>query len=517
MRYLMTALALASLPGIAQAGTTPAQLDMTLRGDAPGPVIAPEIYGQFAEHLGSCIYGGIWVGPDSRIPNTRGIRNDVVQALKELHVPVLRWPGGCFADDYHWRDGIGPRNERPAMINNWWGGVVENNAFGTNEFFDLCEMIGCKTYVTGNVGSGTVREMKEWVEYMTSDADSPMANLRRKNGRDKPFKLDYFGIGNEAWGCGGNMRPEYYSDLFRRYDTYIKDYDPKHHVYRIASGANGGNLNWTETLMDRIGKQMDGVSVHYYTIPSGEWKVKGPSTGFDKDAYAATIANTLKMDDILSNHSAIMDRTDPKKHIGLIVDEWGIWTDVVPGTNPAFLYQQNSLRDAILAALNFNIFHRHADRVHMANIAQMINVLQAMILTDGPKMVRTPSYYAFQMYAVHQGATFLPVEGYAGSFELGGKTLPRVSATASRAEDGTVHVSLVNVDPDNPATVDLALEGVDATAATGAILTAPAVDSINTFDAPDTVSPKSFDGARVANGKLTATLPAKSIVTLTLK
>ena len=406
-------------------------------------IIHPEIYGHFAEHLGHCIYGGIWVGEDSDIPNTRGIRNDVLGALRQLEIPVLRWPGGCFADEYHWRDGIGPRSERPSMINTHWGGVVENNHFGTHEFFDLVELLGTKAYISGNVGSGTVQEMMEWVEYMTSPADSPLANERRSNGRDEPWRLEYFGVGNESWGCGGNMRPEYYADLYRRYNTFVKNYGPK--IYRIACGATNHDLNWTEVLMERAGNRMDGLSLHYYNLPTGNWKAKGPATGFGEDEYLATLARTLKMDQLIEDHDAVMDKYDPRQRVGMIVDEWGVWTNVEPGTNPGFLYQQNSLRDALVAALNFHIFHKHADRVRMANIAQMVNVLQAMILTDGRRMVRTPTYWVFEMFKVHQGGQYIPLEIESGVHGNGDWTIPVVSASASRdPETGAVHLSLVN-------------------------------------------------------------------------
>ena len=382
---------------------------LTVRVNQPGPTVNRHIYGHFAEHLGRCIYEGIWVGEDSSIPNTRGIRNDVVSALKELKIPVLRWPGGCFADEYHWKDGIGPRAQRPKMINTHWGGVVENNHFGTHEFLDLCEQIGAEPYVCGNVGSGTVQEMMEWVEYMTSDADSPLANLRRRNGRDEPWRVRFFGVGNESWGCGGSMRPEYYADLFRRYNTFVKNY-PGNRVFRIACGANSADYNWTEVLMSQVGRRMDGLSLHYYTVATGDWRRKGSSTQFDESQWHSTLRRTLTMDELITKHSEIMDRHDPEKRIGLIVDEWGTWYDVEPGTNPGFLYQQNTLRDALAAALNFHIFHRHADRVMMANIAQTVNVLQAMILTDGEKILRTPTYHVFEMFKVHQGGASLPVE-----------------------------------------------------------------------------------------------------------
>jgi alpha-N-arabinofuranosidase len=501
---------------VAQENAAMVNAMLQLKADQPGLQINRHIYGQFAEHLGHGIYGGLWVGENSPIPNTRGIRNDVLAALKKLDIPVLRWPGGCFADEYHWRDGIGPRDKRPKMINTTWGGVVEDNSFGTHEFMDLCEQLGCDAYVCGNVGSGTPQEMMEWVEYITSDTQSTMANLRRQNGRDPSWKLAYFGVGNESWGCGGNMRPEYYADLFRRYNTFVKNYGTNR-PYRIASGASGDDLNWTTVMMEQVGTRMNGISVHNYTVPSGSWSgPKGSATQFGEDQWINVLSKSLSMDGILDRHSAIMDKNDPRKRVGLIVDEWGSWYDVEPGTNPGFLYQQNTLRDALLAALNFDIFHRHADRVVMANIAQMINVLQSMILTDGPKMTVTPTYWAFEMYKVHQDARFLPVALITPDYKFGARTMPMVDATASRDAAGRVHLSLVNVDPNVAVTVSCELEGLAAKTVTGRILTAPEMNAHNTFDTPDVVMPKTFTGATLNTGKLSVVLPSKSVVTLEL-
>lgn len=308
--------------------------------------ISKHIYGQFAEHLGSCIYGGLWVGPESDIPNTQGYRTDVLNALKKLQIPNLRWPGGCFADEYHWMDGIGPKENRPKMVNNNWGGTIEDNSFGTHEFLNLCELLGCEPYISGNVGSGTVEEMAKWVEYMTSEGDSPMANLRRKNGRDKAWKVKFFGVGNESWGCGGSMRPEYYSDLYRRYSTYCRNYD-SNVLFKIASGASDYDYNWTETLMKQIGGRMDGISLHYYTV--GDWNNKGSATDFNTEDYYWTLGKCLEIEDVVKKHIAIMDKYDPKKNIALMVDEWGTWWDVEPGTIPGHLFQQNTMRDAFVA------------------------------------------------------------------------------------------------------------------------------------------------------------------------
>jgi alpha-L-arabinofuranosidase len=490
---------------------------IALRADQPGATINRNIYGQFAEHLGRCVYEGMWVGPDSPIPNTRGLRNDVIAALRELHIPVLRWPGGCFADEYHWKDGIGPREKRPSMINTCWGGLVENNHFGTHEFMDLCELIGSEPYISGNVGSGTVQEMMEWVEYLTSAAESPMANLRRKNGRQEPWTLKYFGVGNESWGCGGSMRPEYYADEFRRYNTFVKNYGTNR-IERIACGANAEDYNWTEVLMERVGDRMNGLSLHYYTLPTGSWTgSKGSSTDFDESVWHTTLRRTLRMDEIISAHAAIMDRRDPQKRIGMIVDEWGCWYDVEPGTNPGFLYQQNTLRCALVAALNFHIFHRYADRITMANIAQVINVLQAMILTDKEKMILTPTYHVFEMYKVHQGATVLPVELTAPGYTLDGETIPSVSATASRDASGRVHLSLVNLNPHISIPVAATITGLAATTVSGRVLTANAINTHNTFVSADTVAPAPFTGASLSGATLTITLPPKSVVVLAIE
>lgn len=508
-------MALLASPALASTETSS---QLTIQAYQAGPVINPNIYGQFSEHLGHCIYGGLWVGTDSTVPNTNGYNTAVLEALKNLHVPILRWPGGCFADEYHWKDGIGPMEKRPSMYNSHWGGVVENNHFGTNEFLNMCEMLGIEPYICLNVGSGSVQESMEWIEYMTSDNSSPMANLRRANGRDKPWKVKYIAVGNESWGCGGSMRPEFYADNFRRYNTFIKNYQPgaENALYRVACGPSDTDYEWTDTLMKVAGKQMDGLSLHYYTIPTGDWKSKGSATNFGREAYFSTLGNTLKMEDIITRHSAIMDKYDPKKRVGLAVDEWGIWTDVEPGTNPGFLFQQNSLRDAILAALNLHIFQAHADRVTMANIAQIINVLQSMILTENEKIVLTPTYHVFEMLKVHQGATSLPIALTTPLLAGTKEKIPNVSASASRDAAGKIHISFVNTSPDATANVACEIVGAELGAPTGRILTGPDMTAHNTFDAPHTLEPKPFTGASVVGGKLTVALPALSVVILEL-
>ena len=479
-------------------------------------IIPKEIYGQFAEHLGTCIYGGLWVGENSDIPNTNGYRTDVLEALKALKVPVLRWPGGCFADEYHWMDGIGPKESRPKMVNNNWGGTIEDNSFGTHEFLNLCEMLGCEPYISGNVGSGTVEELAKWVEYMTSEGDSPMANLRRKNGRDKAWKVKYLGVGNESWGCGGDMRPEYYADLYRRYAVYCRNYD-NNRLYKVASGASDYNYNWTDVLMAQIGRRMQGVSLHYYTV-AGWHGSKGAATRFGNDDYYWTLGKCREIEEVLQRHIAIMDRHDPRKQINLLLDEWGTWWDEEPGTIRGHLYQQNTLRDAFVAALSFDIFHKYTERLTMANIAQIANVLQSMVLTnDKGGMVLTPTYHVFKMYNVHQDATHIPLDIICDRIAVrDNRVLPLVSATASKDRNGVIHISLSNVDLNNEQQITIELPGLKAKAVTGEILTSKNIADHNTFDHPDTVNVTAFKGAKLNKGTLQVTLPAKSIVTLSI-
>lgn len=477
--------------------------------------IPKEIYGQFAEHLGSCIYGGIWVGEDSSIPNVNGYRVDVLEALKELKIPVLRWPGGCFADEYHWMDGIGPKKDRPRMINTHWGGTVEDNSFGTHEFLNFCELLGTQAYINGNVGSGTVEEIESWVEYMTSDADSPMANLRRENGRKEPWEVKYFGVGNESWGCGGHMRPEYYADLYRRYATYCRNYG-ENKLYKIACGASDYDYNWTNVMMERAGGFMNGLSLHYYTV-AGWVGSKGSATQFNDEDYYWTLGKCREIEDVLIKHIEIMDKHDPKKRIGLIVDEWGTWWDEEPGTIGGHLNQQNTLRDAFVASLTFDIFHKYSDRIQMANIAQMINVLQSMILTDGPEMTLTPTYHVFRMYNVHQDALYLPIKIESDKMEVrDNRTIPMISATASKNSEGTIHISLSNVSLTESQEVSITLDDVRKGSVSGEILTANNISDHNTFDNPSKVETKDFRDAKFSKGVLNVTLPAKSIVTLAI-
>jgi alpha-L-arabinofuranosidase len=490
--------------------------------DVPGPTINRHLYGHFAEHLGRCIYGGFYVGEDSPIPNEGGIRLDVVEALKTLDIPNLRWPGGCFADEYHWKDGIGPKEDRPSMVNTHWGNVEENNHFGTHEFMALCELLGAAPYIAGNVGSGTVQEMSEWVEYLTRDGDSPMVRLRKANGRDEPWQVPFWGIGNESWGCGGNLRAEAYADLARRYATFVKDHGDNK-LYRIAAGASDNDLAWTEALMKAIsclgcGRDpkniFQAVSLHYYTV-AGTWEHKGSATDFNLDEYYRTMIKAQEIERVIRGHSAVMDAYDPDRKVGLVLDEWGTWWDVEPGTNPGFLYQQNAMRDALVASVHFDIFHRHAERLVMANIAQTVNVLQAMLLTDEDgALVRTPTYHVFEMNKGHQDATAVPVHivEQPAPYDLDGQTMQVVSASAS-VKDGRALVSVSNLDPVAALDVVLDLRGAELREPVGRLLTASKPQAVNTAGDPGAVTPVPL-GLEPEPRGLRVTLPPHSFATI---
>ena len=511
-------------PALATRAMAADKVELSVDASKTGAKIDRNLFGQFAEHLGHGIYDGIWVGPDSPIPNTRGIRNDVVAALREIKVPDVRWPGGCFADEYHWRKGIG--SSRAVTLNPNWGGVIEPNTFGTNEFMDFLDQIGAQAYISVNVGSGIPREAAEWLEYMTAAQPTTLATKRAADGHPAPYQVRFLGIGNESWDCGGNMTPDYYLSQLKIYSRFVRNYNPaqqdKKQMLKIAVGPGGGEprwTEWTEAIMKAYQHHtwswdMNGLSMHSYTVV--KWPPSYTSEGFGETEYAQILKSTLDMNDLINKHSAIMDKYDPDKNVALVIDEWGAWYAPLPGSHPGFLLQQNSLRDAVLAALNLNIFARHADRVRMANIAQMINVLQSMILTDKEKMVRTPTYYVYKMYVPFQDASFVPVSFDAGAYTHGDITLPRVDAIAAKGKDGKLWLEITNIDPNQPVEIEASVAGIAAKSATGETLTAPRVDSINTFDAPNSVVPEPI-AVKVQGGKLSLKLEPKSITVISVE
>jgi len=523
MRTLLVILALITV-AITPPFMAAQKVELTVDVSKAGAKIDRNIFGQFAEHLGHGVYEGIWVGPGSPIPNTRGIRNDVVAALKAIKAPNVRWPGGCFADEYHWRKGIG--SQRPETLNPNWGGVIEPNTFGTHEFMDFLDQIGAEAYLSVNVGSGTPQEAAEWLEYLTTAQPTALAKERAANGHPAPYKIAYLGIGNESWDCGGNMTPDYYLSQLKIYSRFVRNFNPaqqdKQRMLKIAVGPGGGEprfTEWTEAVMKAYQNHqwswdIDGLSLHSYTVV--RWPPAYASVGFGEKEYSQILKSTLEMEGLVSKYSAMMDKYDPQKKVALAVDEWGAWYAPLPGSNPGFLVQQNSLRDAILAALNLNIFVRHADRVRMANIAQMINVLQAMILTDKEKMVLTPTYYVYKMYVPFQDATFVPVTFNAGAYTHGEITLPHLDAIAAKDRAGRLWVEITNIDPNQPVEIEVSLVGVTPKSAAGETLTASKVDSVNSFEASNTVVPKPIS-AKVQGGKLALKLEPKSVTVISVE
>jgi alpha-N-arabinofuranosidase len=495
-----------------------AQNKIVLQADKGNDIINKNIYGHFSEHLGRCIYDGFYVGDNNKtIPNKNGIRLDVIAALKKMKIPVLRWPGGCFADTYHWKDGVGPKAQRPSMLNVWWGNVKEDNSFGTNEFLNMCEELGTEPYLSGNVGSGTPQELSDWIKYTTHpNASSPMTDLRQANGRTTPWKVNFWGLGNEAWGCGGNMKAEYYANIYRQYATFMTDWGNSSKIYRIASGASDADYHWTEVLMKELPANMfDALGLHHYSVI--DWGKKGPATNFSEQEYFTTMKRALLMEELVTKHSAIMDKYDPLKKKALAVDEWGGWYDVEPGTNGAFLYQQNTMRDAMIAGSNLNIFNNHCDRVKMANLAQIINVLQAVILTKEEKMILTPTYHVMEMYNVHQDAVMLPLAITSNDYILGKDTLKAVNASASKDKNGVTHISLVNIDAGKAQDISIDITGANYKNVTGRILVSEKIQNYNSFENPDKIKPAIFSGANLKGSKLSVKLPPFSVVVLELK
>jgi alpha-N-arabinofuranosidase len=499
------------------------KVHLSIDASKPGAKIDRNIFGQFAEHLGHGIYEGIWVGPDSKIPNTRGIRNDVVGALKAIKVPNIRWPGGCFADEYHWRKGLGPLDKRVVGLNPNWGGVTEPNAFGTHEFMDFVDQIGSEAYLSINVGSGTPQEAAEWLEYLTTDQPTTLAKERAANGHPAPYKVAYLGIGNESWACGGNMTVDYYLSQLKIYSRFVRNFNPaqqvKQQMLKIAVGPGDAGTEWTDAIMKAYKTHdwswdINGLSLHSYTVV--KWPPSFASVGFGTPEYSRILKSTLEMEDLVAKQSAVMDKYDPQKKVALVVDEWGAWYAPLPGSNPGFLVQQNSLRDGVLASLNLNIFARHADRVRMANIAQMINVLQAMIVTDKEKMVLTPTYHVFRMYVPFQDATSVPVTLDAGAYTNGDIRLPRLDAIAAKDASGKLWLAVTNLDPEKPAEIEAELAGIQVKSATGETLTAPKVDSVNSFEAPNAVVPKPFS-VKAQAGKLALRLEPKSVTVVAIE
>lgn len=485
---------------------------VTVRLDSEIGLVRPEFHGQFAEHLGSCVYGGLWVGKDSKIPNIAGYRRLAVEYLKELGVPVLRWPGGCFADDYHWRDGIGPANKRPRNVNIHWGGYVEDNSFGLHEFIGLCRLIGAEPYLAGNVGSGTPRELRDWIEYCNHPGGSSLSDERSANGSPEPFRVRYWGVGNESWGCGGQMTPEHYADLYRQFSGYARTFGGTK-PFLIACGPSGNDMHWSRTFFEHVtgSRHPDGFAMHFYE--NGD---KYP-TQFNVDDMNQQFAIFERVQEAIVKQHALLDGFASGKgnRSGLLLDEWGVWDRMNPEEERrnGTLYMQSTMRSAVAAGLGLNLFNRQADKLTMCNIAQVVNVLQSMLLTDGPegtRCIRTATYHAFSMFKAHRSKISVRVETAAsGPLDL--------SVSASRSGSDLV-ITFVNPRHDRDLRVDCALAGTAGAALRGAaaqVLHHSDWNAANTFDNPEAISVKSHP-VQADGVKLKLDLPGLSVVTATV-
>jgi alpha-N-arabinofuranosidase len=480
---------------------------VVVRTDVEIGVVKPELHGHFAEHLGSCVYGGLWVGKNSKVPNINGHRKLAVEYLRELGVPVLRWPGGCFADDYHWRDGIGPIAKRPKRVNIHWGGYVEDNSFGTHEFIELCRQIGAEPYLAGNVGSGSPHEMRDWVEYCNYPGGSDLSQERAANGSREPFRVRYWGVGNESWGCGGNMKAEEYAALYRQFSVYLKEFGGTK-PFLIASGPSGADVRWSRGLLDNLqGELPDGLSMHYYEGGGEE------STRFKVAQMNEQLAIFADVEKAILQQRAVLDGYREGRRVGLVLDEWGAWDHIVEADEKRYgaLWQQGTIRTALAAGLGLNLFNRMADKLYMCNIAQIVNVLQSLLLTEGAesdKCVRTTTYHAFALFKAHRGKT--AVRADVQNPETFGLTV-----SASMAEKELV-LSLVNPHSETDLRVECSLAGVTAKQGSAGMLHDADLNACNTFEKPNNVVPQklplSIDGSRVQ-----LDLPRMSVATAVVK
>ena len=463
--------------------------------------IRPDLHGHFAEHLGSCIYGGLWVGPKSPIPNIRGFRTQAVEYLKAVGIPVLRWPGGCFADDYHWRDGIGPLDKRPKSVNIHWGNYVEDNSFGTHEFLDLCRLIGAEPYLAGNVGSGTPQELRDWVEYCNYPSGSSLSDERARNGSPEPFRVRCWGVGNENWGCGGRMTPEEYAGHYRRFATFVRPLGDTR-PFLIACGPSGNNPDWSRRFMNSVDQRSlpHGFAMHFYSNGRNE------PTKFTVEALRDQLSSFARLEHGILQQRGLLDGYDPERRVQLLIDEWGVWDRMIPEEEKRYgrLWQQITMRSAVAAALGLNVFHRQADKLYMCNIAQIVNVLHSLLLTEGDRCVRTSTYYAFDLLKPHRSKTAVRVET-GDSSPLG------LSVSASRKDQDLV-LTCVNPSHDTPLKVNCSLSGVTVSSAQARLLHHPDYNAANTFDAPGRIVPREHP-VTATGSRLQLDLPPMSIAT----
>ena len=510
--------------------------------DEPIATIAPQIYGHFVENLGGVVYDGIWVGEDSSVPNIGGLRKALVEALRRISPPVIRWPGGCFADSYDWRDGIGPRARRPRRTNFWagaaeWGKNARHtgpqsydpNQFGTIEFARFCKLTGAQPYFAANLRGSTAQDFDRWVEYCNSPAGSTtLAEQRAADGERDPLKVRYWGVGNEAWGCGGNFTPEDYATEYLRYTAWVPGYDVP--LAFVGSGPNGNDLDWTRGFFTKVAEKgglggMWGWSMHHYAWNASggrtnDWLAgKGDALRFDAAQYYEILREANQMDSFITSQWGVMGERDRQHHVKLVVDEWGAW--YAPGTEPfaeALLGQQSTLRDAVLAGLTLDTFNHHADKVGMAAVAQLVNCLQSLFFAHEDKFCVTPTYHVFDMYAAHQNAQSLRTLAAAPAISYprgeGTGSLPGLSCSAS-LHDKTMTLTVTNPSLDQTREVEIRLRGASIASAKAVVLAAADAHAHNTFENPRAVEPRE-ESLTASGAALTRRFPAASVTKLEL-
>jgi alpha-N-arabinofuranosidase len=498
--------------------------------------ISPNIYGHFLEHIGGVIYDGVWVGEDSKIANVNGIRKALIDEMRKIKAPVVRYPGGCFADSYNWRDGVGPADQRPRRTNFWIEADAdsspanhrfETNRFGTDEFMRFCKVVGCQPYLAANVRSLPAEAFTRWVEYCNSPrASTSMAELRAASGSAEPYDVRFWGVGNESWGCGGNFTAAEYAVEFRRYTTWLPKYGKP--LSLIASGPNSDDAQWTRGFFEEIAhKDKDlfesifGWALHYYSwnLSRGrtqDWdEGKGDALKFDAQDWYEMLREGDHLESLIESNWLAMGEFDSAHKVKLVVDEWGPWyragSELTPGN---FLEQTPTLRDAIFSAMTLNIFNRHPEKVSLASPAQLVNCLNSLYLAHEDRFCVTPVGHVFGMYAAHQGNQALRtiVSAPSVSYARDGKPASFWGLGCSASlRDKNLVLTIVNPHVSDPRETELVVRGANIRAATTTQLTASDIHSRNTFDHPGELTPQSRETVSTSGNKLTIQVPAASV------
>jgi alpha-L-arabinofuranosidase len=503
--------------------------------------ITADLYGHFVEHLGGVVYDGVWVGEKSTIANTGGIRQALVDHMRRLPPGPIRWPGGCFADSYDWRDGVGPRAARPRRTNFWEGamaklpdgpGKYDPNHFGTNDFVRLCRLVKSEPYIAANLRSLSAKDFYQWVEYCNSPAgSSTLAELRTAGGDRDPFRVRFWGVGNESWGCGGNFTPEEYATEYRRFTAWVPGYGVK--LAFIGSGPNSGDLGWTRRFLTKLTEKGEGAlngmwgwALHHYSWNTSrgattDWFAgKGDAVAFTNDEWYELLVEADKMDGLITGHWGVMGEIDRTHRVKLVVDEWGAWFKQGTEVDPAHLFgQQSTVRDALVSALTLDTFHRHADKVVMANVAQLVNCLQSLFLADEDRFVATPVFHVFEMYGAHVGGRAVRAECSA----------PRISyervkdkgslwglAGSASVKEKTLTLTVVNPHVTEARETEIAIRGASIASARATTISAPDIHAHNTFERPNEVQPKEERTGAAQGGVLVYRFPAASVTRLSV-